>query len=570
MHNDSDFKDSIENIMKNPYASPPTTHRSPSPRRPAIARALPVLALCFGLGFGPHPAAAAPRPNIILILADDMGYSDIGSFGSEIETPNIDRIGAEGVTFTQFYNLPRCTPTRAALLTGVHSQQAGLGEVPEYGHLIGGPGYQRHLGDRCITVAEALRPAGYATYLTGKWHLGRERPHWPVDRGFDHSAALIDCCSNYFGDPEANEDRKPLSMRERYGIDDQAWRPPLEGFYSTDWFGENAVRMIREHPAGKPFLLYLSFTAPHWPLQARPEDIALHQGNYDEGWDVIRNRRFERMKQLGIIDPAWKLGEPEGTVPSWELLSDAERRDWARRMEIYAAMITVMDRNIGRLLDTLEERGIGDETLVLFLSDNGATDENPNRGKPGAALGTRESYHGYGRGWAAASNTPFRMYKHWMHEGGIATPFLARWPKGIARPGAVYRHPAHIIDFMATAVELAGARYPERFKGQPIFPLQGRSLVPVFDGATAPVHEDLLFWEHQGNAAVRDGKWKLVRREGGPGAWELYDMDADRTETNDLAAGQPERVRAMVEAFEAWAVRSQVQWPWPLPPYPLR
>jgi arylsulfatase len=206
----------------------------------------------------------------------------------------------------------------------------------------------------------------------------------------------------------------------------------------------------------------------------------------------------------------------------------------------------------------------------MFLSDNGASNESINRGKPGAQPGSRESYHGYNTAWANVSNTPFRLYKHWLHEGGISTPFLARWPKGIARPGSVYRHPAHIIDVMATAVELAGARYPDTFKGRPIFPLQGQSLVPVLEGATTPVHRDLLFWEHQGNAAVRDGKWKLVRREDGPGAWELYNLDADRTEMNDLAAAQPERVRALSAEFEAWAARSQVRWPWPLPPYKLR
>jgi arylsulfatase len=323
--------------------------------------------------------------------------------------------------------------------------------------------------DQGITVAEALRPAGYTSYMAGKWHLGRARPHWPVDRGFDDSAALIDCCGNFFGDPDASEERKMVSMRERYGINDQLWRPPVEGFYSTDWFGENAVRMIREDPGEKPFFLYLAFTAPHWPLQARPDDIAKHKGRYDAGWGVVRERRFERMKQLGVIDRKWKLSPPEGRVPEWDSLDAAQRREWATRMEIYAAMITVMDHNIGRVLDALEHSGMGDNTLVMFLSDNGASNESINRGKPGAQPGSRESYHGYNTAWANVSNTPFRLYKHWLHEGGIATPFLARWPKGIARPGSVYRHPAHIIDVMATAVELAGARYPDTFNGRPVF-----------------------------------------------------------------------------------------------------
>jgi arylsulfatase len=408
------------------------------------------------------------------------------------------------------------------------------------------------------------------TYMSGKWHLGRDRPHWPVDRGFDESTALIDCCGNFFGDPEADDSRISASMRERYAINDRLWKPPVEGYYATDWFGANAARMIREHPPGRPFLLYLAFTAPHWPLQARPEDIARQRGRYDEGWDVLRARRFERMKALGLIDPRWRLSERDGNAPDWSRLSPAQRRDWATRMEIYAAMIEVMDHNVGEVLRALDARGIADDTLVIFLSDNGATNENPNRGKPGAALGTRDSYHGYGLGWANASNTPFRLYKHWVHEGGISTPFLARWPKGIARPGSVYREPAHLIDFVATALDLSGATHPAEFKGQKLFPLQGRSLMPVFAGNADPVHREPLFWEHQGNAAVRDGKWKAVLRGDGDGQWELYDMEADRTETTNLAGSQPDRVRRMVAQFETWAERSQVEWPWPLKPYMLR
>ncbi|MGH8021898.1 MAG: arylsulfatase, partial [Opitutaceae bacterium] len=496
------------------------------------------------------------------------GYSDIGCFGSEIPTPNIDRIASEGIAFTQFYNNTRCSPTRAALLTGVYSHQAGLGEVPGYADRIDGPGYLDHLGGRCVTIAEVLRETGYATHLSGKWHLGRERPHWPIDRGFDESTALIDCCSNYFGDPDANEQRRS-SMRERYAINDELWRPPLHDYYSTDWFGENAARMIREHDTASPFFLYLAFTAPHWPLQARAEDIARFEGFYDEGWDVVRQRRFERMREIGLLDPRWQLSTREGFAPDWEKLDDAARAGWATRMEIYAAMISVMDDNIGRVLSALDDRGIAGETLVLFLSDNGATTENFDRGEEGAPLGSRESYHGCGLGWANVSNTPFRRYKHWVHEGGISTPLLARWPAGIARAGSRYSHPGHVIDIMATAVELAGGKYPAEFNGRAIVPLQGRSLVPVLEGGHEPVHDEPIFWEHQGNAAVRDGRWKLVRAEDGSGDWELYDMEADRTETRDLAAQQPGRVREMAAQFEAWAARSQVRWPWPLKPYKL-
>jgi arylsulfatase len=533
---------------------------------PALILSLAVLTI----GCTTAPGAARSRPNIVLIMADDMGYSDIGCYGGEIATPNLDRLAAEGIRFTQFYNMPRCSPTRAALLTGLYSHEAGLGEVPEYGHLIGGPGYLKHLNDQCVTLAEVLRGAGYATYMTGKWHVGRERPHWPVDRGFEKSEALIDCCSNYFGDPEANEERKMASMRERYAIDDQLWRPPEEGFHSTDWFGANAARMIRGHRSEKPFFLYLSFTAPHWPIQARPEDIAKYKGRYREGWSVIRQRRFERMKKMGVVSADWTLPPPDGPVPDWNKLSEIQRDNLDTRMAIYAAMIDVMDRNIGGVLDALQARGLADNTLVLFLSDNGATHENPNRGKPGAVPGSRDSYIGYGMGWAMASNTPFRLYKHWVHEGGISTPLIARWPKGIAAAGTFYRHPAHLIDFMPTVVQLAGASYPETFAGKPIVPMRGVSLVPVFNGSREPLHVAPLFWEHQGNAAVRDGRWKLVRREDGGAGWELYDLAADRTEMRNLAAQHRDRVAEMERQFLEWAARSQVKWPWPIQPYSLK
>lgn len=422
--------------------------------------------LLAGITLALAPAgAAAPRPNIVLIMADDMGYSDIGCYGGEIGTPNIDRLATEGIRFTQFYNMPRCSPTRAALLTGLYNHEAGLGEVPEYGHLIGGPGYLAHLNDQCVTVAEVLREAGYATYMSGKWHLGRERPHWPVDRGFERSEALVDCCSNFFGDAQANEQRKRVSSRERYAIDDELWRPPAEGFYSTDWFGANAMRMIRDHRSDKPFFLYLAFTAPHWPLQARPGDIAKYKGKYREGWSVIRQRRFDRMKKMGLLAADWTLPSAEGPVPDWNKLSATQRDEFDTRMAIYAAMIDVMDRNIGGVLDALEQRGFDDNTIVLFLSDNGATHEF-FPGKRGSAFGARDSYHGYGIGWAHASNTPFRLYKHWVHEGGISTPLIARWPKGITRAGTFYKHPAHLIDFMATAIEVSGAVYPQTFKGR--------------------------------------------------------------------------------------------------------
>lgn len=504
----------------------------------------------------PTPA----RPNILLIVADDMGYSDLGCYGGEIDTPNLDRLARDGIRFTQFYNAARCSQSRAALLTGLYNHQTGLGETPDYNPRP--PEYLRFLGPGTVTIAELLRSAGYQTLMSGKWHLGRDRPHWPIDRGFDHVFALIDCCSNYFG-REAYHERPGGPKRRALFVENDTPFAPEDGFFTTDAFADRAVDLLEQHGRGEaPFFLYLAFTAPHWPLHAPPEDIRKYRGRFMEGWDKLRERRFARMRSLGILEPQWQLPARQPLIPAWDSVPPKEQAQWELMMAVYAAMVERMDQAIGRVLAKLDQTGQRDNTLVLFISDNGASGETPNAGQPGAPPGDRASYLGYGIPWANLSNTPWRLYKTTLHEGGISTPLIARWPDGISTPGRRHDGVGHVIDVMATVAEVAGASYPATIAGQPTIPLAGTSLVPalrVEGGETSRT----LFWEHWGNYAVRDGRWKLVRRN--PGDWELYNMVADRTETNDLATRYPDRVQQMDRQFHDWAKSHGAVVPYPFP-----
>jgi len=485
------------------------------------------------------PQAGPSRPNIVVIMADDMGFSDLGCYGSEIETPHLDRLAAGGLRFTQFYNTARCCPTRASLLTGLYPHQAGVG------HMVndrGRPGYRGFLNDRCVTIAEALRPAGYRTLMSGKWHVGEKRPHWPRDRGFDRYFGLISGGSNFFR----------LDPGRQMALDDEPWTPPALGFYMTDAFTDRALEFVDEAAKlGTPWFLYLAYTAPHWPLHAPPEDIAKYRGKYRDGWDALRERRHRKMVEMGIVDAKWRLTPRDPKAPAWDSVQDKDERDL--RMAVYAAQIDRMDRNIGRLLSRLKETGAEENTLVLFLADNGGCAEEIHRGKKGAEIGTADSFESYGLPWANASNTPFRLYKHWVHEGGIATPLIARWPAAIKAAGTITHEPGHLIDLMATCLEVSGASYPKDK-----IPVEGKSLVPVFRTGKREGHE-ALFWEHEGNRAVRVGKWKLVSRHKGP--WELFDLEADRTESEDLAAKEPARVKELAARYDAWAARCTVD-PW--------
>ena len=499
------------------------------------------------VGFLTLAVQATPRPNIVLIMADDMGFSDVGCYGGEIRTPNLDKMAAEGLRFTQFYNSGRCCPTRASLLTGLYSHQAGMG------HMTGDrgvPSYQGYLNDRCVTIAEVLRSGGYATLMTGKWHIGSNRPHWPTERGFDRFYGVPEGGGFYF------EVKKGRSL-----VLDETLVEPQGDWYATDAFTDYAIRFVEQATDhGKPFFLYVAYNAPHYPLQARPRDIARYRGKYMVGWDNIRQQRYDRMLELGVIKKNWPLSSRDADSIPW---SDEDQKPMMDlRMAVYAAQIDSMDQNIGRILQVLDRTGAKDNTLVMFLMDNGGCAEGGRRGhtkgEPGAETGTTDSYDSYGLSWANASNTPFRRYKTWMHEGGISTPLIAYWPRGIKRRGELERQPGHVIDVMATCVDLAGVEYPQTRQGKSIVPLEGRSLVPAFDGEL--IEREALYWEHMGNRAVRTGKWKLVAVH--KGEWELYNLDADRPETNNLADQHRDRVKRMAAMYDAWAERAGVM-PWP-------
>lgn len=518
---------------------------------------LGVLGLSFSAGLTSAASATAAttraKPNIIVILADDMGWSDLGSYGSEIETPQLDSLARGGVRFTQFYNAARCCPTRASMLTGLYQHQAGIG------HMVandGIPSYQGFLNDRCITLAEALKPAGYATLMTGKWHVGSAEGQWPLDRGFDRFWGTPSGGGVYF--------KETLEIRQEvFFVSGTKRIQPPDDMYVTDTFTQRALDFVDEAVTRtkKPFFLYLAHIAPHWPLQAKPADIAKYAGRYDQGWDVVRERRFARQQEMGLVSRDVTLSPRDPQAKAWNELPESARRAHAQRMEIYAAQIDSIDQNIGQLIAKLKQLGQFENTLILFLSDNGSSAEGGpggfNRGLEGAALGTGRSYASAGLEWANAADTPFRKFKSTTYEGGIASPLIAHWPAGITARGEVRHEVAHIIDVMPTLVDLAGATYPVKRDGHAILPMEGRSLTPAFQGRGLGTRA--LFWEHEGNKAVREGDWKAVAK--GPGEWELYNLRTDRTETRDIAAQHPEKARELATLWRNWSDRASV-WEW--------
>ncbi len=491
------------------------------------------------------------RPNIILILADDMGFSDLSCYGSEIDTPNLNSLAAKGIRFSQFYNSARCCPTRASLLTGLHPHQAGIGWMTDdWGAAtrakLDSDAYSNALNHNCVTIAEALQRGNYNTLMSGKWHVGykHELGQWPVDRGFDHSFVLTHGASSYY------------SMNPTLtAIDGEYYDANHEGFYITDEFTNRAINYVEDVADDKePFFLYLAYTSPHWPLHAQPEDIAKYRGKYKAagGWPGIRTQRFERMKKLGILDKDWELSPVDSGVANWSTV-DQDQMDL--RMSVYAAQIDRMDQNIGRLLKKLDDLGERDNTLILFLADNGACAEYYDN-VIGSGIGNADSKTAYWRSWANTSNTPFRMYKHWAHEGGISTGLIANWPAGIHKHGMVTNEPGHIVDIMATCLDVAKTDYPKTYKGNDITPLEGLSLVPIFETGTRPGHETICI-EHEGHRCCRKGKWKLVAKA--TGSWELYDIDNDRTETNNLVSEHPDIVAELEADYDAWAARCNVR-----------
>jgi arylsulfatase A-like enzyme len=520
------------------------------------------------------------RPNVVLILADDLGFSDIGCYGGEISTPNLDLLATAGVRMAQFYNTARCSPSRASLLTGLHPHQTGIGVLTSDDRPRGYPG---SLNDHCLTIAEVLRAAGYSTGMVGKWHLSSDpvnvNDSWPTRRGFDYFYGIVSGTASYFypGTLTRNETNVEHEARD----DDD--------YYLTDAVTQEATRFVEKQAASTPddpFFLYVAYTAPHWPLHARQEDIERYRGRFARGWDELRRDRMRRLLAEGILSDEAALSERDPTQPAWE---DAPERDWQeRRMEAYAAQVDRMDQGIGRILATLEATGLRDDTMVIFLSDNGAScealaDDAASAHEvgpvvprsvlegPAAAFrkqtrdgrdivfgndqalvpGGEETYESYGRAWANLSNTPFRFYKRWVHEGGISTPLIAAWPNGDLPAGSICREPFQLTDVVPTILEVTGAAYPHEYPGREPLPLEGRTMLTALRGETAA--DGTLYWEHVGNAAVRRGRWKLVREY--PRPWELYDISTDRSELEDRAQEQPELVAELSAAWQQWADR---------------
>ena len=546
-------------------------------------------------------AASLPpaRPNILIILADDLGWSDLGCYGGEIRTPNLDTMAAGGLRFTQFYNNARCCPSRAALLTGLHPHQAGVGLMAsdraarfpgasDEGE--GFPGYRGALNEHCVTIAQVLKPAGYSTAAVGKWHVGDRE--LPTHRGFDDFYGFV-------GGYGVDSWEPRMMVRLPAGRPQRTYAPGE--YFATDAITDHALDFLADmRKSGAPWLLYVGYQAAHFPVASRPADMAGYAEMYSQGWDAIRTRRLAKQKQLGLLPeetaltPRSKIPQPnaakrmgsmteDGQNPAWESLPADRRADLAQRMAVYAGMVTGMDRNIGRLLADLRTSGQLDNTLVLFLSDNGAcaewepfgfemaatadpqpgtginqgTQALPNklyRGDELARMGGPGSFPSYGSAWANASNTPWRLYKHYGHEGGIATPLIVHWPAGVSAKGEYRTQVGHIIDFMATCVDVAGATYPTEHDGSAILRMEGKSLRPAL--ANQPLDRPYLAWEHEGNRAIREGDWKLAAVAGG--AWELYDLAVDRVELHNLAASEPDRVKAMAAAWDAWAKRTHV------------
>lgn len=495
------------------------------------------------------------RPNIILIMADDMGFSDVGCYGSEIQTPNIDRLAKEGIRFTRMYNNAWCSPSRASLLTGLYPQQAGMGVLAGPNPGPEGP-YQGYLNRDCVTIAEVLREAGYRTMLSGKWHLGEYRPNWPTDRGFDHYFGLISGAANYFDITKT----KAEGVVRHMALDDQPYIPPTNGFYMTDAITQYAVKSLDEQTSrDQPFFLYVAYTAPHWPLHALPEDIAKYKDQYNAGWDSLRIRRFNKQIQLGILDKDSKLSPRDPEIQPWDNLSEQKKTEMAEKMAVYAAQIDRMDQGIGQILSKLNETGREKNTIVIFLADNGGCAETGiwgfdqrNNGLPPGGV---DSYMSYGQSWANASNTPFRYYKKWLHEGGIATPFIVRWPASISkqREGTIVSQVGHLVDIMPTICDVTGARYPRQFKERAVLPLEGQSLAPqIKNGRTVP--RKPVFWSLNGHKAVLSGDYKL-EATGLDASWELYNLHNDRSELNNLAGSHPETVKRMSKLWEKWAER---------------
>ncbi|MCR9291596.1 MAG: arylsulfatase [bacterium] len=485
------------------------------------------LSICIAVG---ELGFSADRPNIVVIVCDDMGFSDLGCYGGEIATPNLDRLAAQGLRFTDFHNNAKCSETRASLLTGLWHQQSDNLKQP---------------GN--VTLAEVLSSAGYSTFMSGKWHVAG----LPNDRGFDRYFGFLSGCINFFTGEDWGSGTQWGTGENLMRLDREPFEPQA-GFYSTDAFTDFALQFLDSRDKARPFFLYLAHNAPHFPLQAPAEDIAKYKGHYSDGWDIIRQRRIQKLRELGIADASWQLSDRDPNVEAWSELSPDEKQFLEPMMEVYAAMVDRLDQNIGRLVEYLREQDELQNTLILFFSDNGACPYQRLRNDllvPGSA----ESDIAYDARWANMCNAPLRLYKQYAHHGGTLTPMIAHWPNGIRTPGRLCRFPSHIVDIMPTLVELAATDYPTQLGEQQIKPMEGQSLVPALQGS-ASARSKPIFWEFSGNHAIRDADWKLVAERSKD--WELYDLAADRAETHDLASQYPERVQELAKRYDEWASRA--------------
>jgi arylsulfatase A-like enzyme len=494
-----------------------------------------------------HAQGQSEKPNIVLILADDLGFSDLGSFGSEIKTTNLDKLAANGLRLTQFYNSGRCCPSRASLLTGLYPHQAGVGDMVQD---KGSAAYQGYLNENSVTIAQLLKTAGYHTIVSGKWHVGLVPSALAHNRGFDHSFTLQNNGSSYFNsEPIYNDGRKVTFLLDGKEIQRQE-----SSKYLTQAITDFAVQSLDKVKDDiNPFFLYLAYNAPHWPIQALPEDIARYKGKYLQGWDSVRAARFQKQKELGIISKEWTLSERYENAPDWSSLSNTEKEHWDTRMAIYAAMVDRMDHCIGEVLEKLKQLKKDENTLILFISDNGGSGDTVKQwdyvtqknGEPGSVA----SIDSYDPPWGNVSNTPFKLFKKNTHEGGVASPFIAYFP-GTLKPGTISHQVAHLTDIMPTFLDLAGIKYPSEFNGKRLVPAEGRSLKYLF-GNPQLTKPKTIFWEHEGSRAVRQNDWKLVAEINQP--WELYDLKKDRTETHNLANQYSEKVLELQKEWLEWS-----------------
>jgi arylsulfatase A-like enzyme len=494
------------------------------------------------------------RPNIVVILADDLGYSDIGSYGSEIKTPNLDRLAENGLRYTQFYNTARCCPTRASLLTGLYAHQTGLGWMTKVDMRT--EGYTGEISKKCVTMGEVLQGSGYSTYMSGKWHVNFDdhtlpegpQDNWPLQRGFDKFFGILKGASDYFVPDNLYDGNTHIT--------------PSEDFYFTDAVNDTSSKYIEEHLANKdnPFFLYVAHIAPHWPLHAKEEDVKKYEGTYLGGWEKLREERYERMKKLGVIDANTKLSEKTPGIPDWDSLTPEQQKNMDRRMAVYAGQIDCMDQGIGRIVETLKKHNELDNTIIIFLADNGGCMQPISRGESKLTedIGSQKSFESYGEAWANVSNTPFRIYKKWAHEGGIASPFIVHWPAGIMGKNELRNQVTHVIDLMPTFLDVGDSEYPKQYKGNEIIPFEGISLTGSFKDEK--VSERPLFWEHIANRGIREKDWKLVafghNKPPYTKEWELYNLKEDRSETKNLAKDYPQKVEELSAKWDKWAERT--------------